>query len=1240
MSNTWVCMLLRKDHHCARHLVLNVSSWLFRILPDVWRTIIASRLFARGLSVSVRTGRSLTFLFIYALAMLAVAAPVAAQSDSEKVDTYKALDLAAAKVRKLVVDSVLVKDVLGLDIDDKSKPTVVKLPAPKLERVSKDIAKATYSKEGADFVVTLKRQFPSQVRDTASEKTDGFIRMGTGTVLGFPVDLRMKMPTTSGQPAHTQAITHKLGFEVTVEVQHNPTSKSSKPDSNSKKSNPVIPGDAEADVGSGVGGAFVGGLGDGLGDAFFVMLMPPLTAGLVVEFHKALDFGASDEEEDLECPKSLTLSGTTFALNPRKFTRSSISHDGDWRIIRCGYADPKYDDSEIVDVEITLKWLTRDIRTSPLGSSDAETFCGGRIAPSVPAARDVREVYERVLSWTYEHTAKTIRVTMELKSEHFSQLFERKYDYLFNRTDRDKLDHVSRFLNVLEFPLEITRILQWGNDLWVYPQVPDKDVEELSQKFIALPQNAVSCAPYLPKPSDFKKCAEQVSNAEAKGFSSGVVGVLAGRFRKITIKGCRGEFEARRGALLFLGDHVVTGPKGRARIIFNDRIDAIKSGPSVMNIGPNSDVLIKEMYRRYKTRVGKVLGKEPDNIVEALYGNVLLFFRGPPGSKWSFRVEAGVAICGIRGSEGMVSYNPDKEHVTAYLNEGHMDVTGASGQATELIPGKYVELERGSVGQTRAFTPANWTELTSNIRIKKADTERTRVAEAVPVPAVPENTNDTTIKNDSVDSPAVDQTKKIETDPSNTGNGPINSTDKSAEKNDDAKTSVQPSAEIRDSDKNFESKSSEIELEFWRAVKDSKDPAELEAYLEQFPSGKFTPLARIRLKKMSGGKAGSVRTGKSAVVSDPAKSGEIELIVKLGQFGGPDQLVKRGWLGVRIQDVGHTLANAFTLKNSEGSLIAGVNPDSPAEKAGLRAGDIILSLDGNSVADSKALAKMVGAYVPGTEIRMLIWRIGADRNEVVASIRDSANSGNADAMYLLGSWYDEPEGFIVGKNLGISKDSFEAARWYRKAAENGHALAMNNLGNAYKSGEGVPKDYQKAIYWYKKAAEKDRSAAMLNLGYVYQAGGVGLSKDLNEAVFWFRKAADKGNAFAMNELGLLYENDEGSRQDITQAIKWYRKSAEQNFTGAIFNIARLHDAGKGLEKDPRQAAELIVKLLKRKHYRSMDIMKNGAKDWSPAFRRELQRLMKNEGVYDGVIDGKFGFATERAVMDLYSKGGK
>jgi len=79
-----------------------------------------------------------------------------------------------------------------------------------------------------------------------------------------------------------------------------------------------------------------------------------------------------------------------------------------------------------------------------------------------------------------------------------------------------------------------------------------------------------------------------------------------------------------------------------------------------------------------------------------------------------------------------------------------------------------------------------------------------------------------------------------------------------------------------------------------------------------------------------------------------------------------DGKVSRAWLGVLIQDVNRDLAESFDLDRPHGALVSRVMPDSPAEKAGLKAGDIIMAFNGKTIEHSSELPYLVGQLKVGT----------------------------------------------------------------------------------------------------------------------------------------------------------------------------------------------------------------------------------------------------------------------------------
>jgi len=94
--------------------------------------------------------------------------------------------------------------------------------------------------------------------------------------------------------------------------------------------------------------------------------------------------------------------------------------------------------------------------------------------------------------------------------------------------------------------------------------------------------------------------------------------------------------------------------------------------------------------------------------------------------------------------------------------------------------------------------------------------------------------------------------------------------------------------------------------------------------------------------------------------------------------------VVRGQLGVVIQDVNQSLAQSFGLPRPEGALVSSVSKDSPAARAGLEPGDVILSLNGQEIAGSSDLPPRVAALKPGTTAKLEVFR---DHHERVVEVR-------------------------------------------------------------------------------------------------------------------------------------------------------------------------------------------------------------------------------------------------------------
>lgn len=87
-------------------------------------------------------------------------------------------------------------------------------------------------------------------------------------------------------------------------------------------------------------------------------------------------------------------------------------------------------------------------------------------------------------------------------------------------------------------------------------------------------------------------------------------------------------------------------------------------------------------------------------------------------------------------------------------------------------------------------------------------------------------------------------------------------------------------------------------------------------------------------------------------------------------------IVDRGWLGVAVQDVDPGLARVLAYKGTAGAVVANVASDSPAERAGVRQGDIVTEFDGKPVKDARALAEEVASVHPDTPATVELFRAG------------------------------------------------------------------------------------------------------------------------------------------------------------------------------------------------------------------------------------------------------------------------
>jgi serine protease Do len=159
-----------------------------------------------------------------------------------------------------------------------------------------------------------------------------------------------------------------------------------------------------------------------------------------------------------------------------------------------------------------------------------------------------------------------------------------------------------------------------------------------------------------------------------------------------------------------------------------------------------------------------------------------------------------------------------------------------------------------------------------------------------------------------------------------------------------------------------------------------------------------------------------------------------------------DGRVTRGWLGVTIQDVDKNLAESFGLERPRGALVAQLAEDGPADKAGLQAGDVIISFDGNDIPTSSDLPHVVGLIPPGTTVPVEIVR---DKKREKLQVKVGGLDAD-DSFALTAGGVEEGRGGRLGLVIeAVSPEALE--RW----GINGGVVVREVVPSSVAAGAGV-----------------------------------------------------------------------------------------------------------------------------------------------------------------------------------------
>ncbi|CAN4273237.1 DegQ Trypsin-like serine proteases, typically periplasmic, contain C-terminal PDZ domain [Methylophilaceae bacterium] len=155
--------------------------------------------------------------------------------------------------------------------------------------------------------------------------------------------------------------------------------------------------------------------------------------------------------------------------------------------------------------------------------------------------------------------------------------------------------------------------------------------------------------------------------------------------------------------------------------------------------------------------------------------------------------------------------------------------------------------------------------------------------------------------------------------------------------------------------------------------------------------------------------------------------------------------ITRGWLGIAIQEITKELAESFSMKNTNGALVAGVEKNGPADKGGLEAGDVITKFDGKAIGVSADLPRAVGATKPGKIAAVEILRKGSAKTLNIG-VGEMPSDGSETAAPS-----SKPNGKVEANKIGLTLKELTVQQKKKLNGKNG-LLVVESVGAAAQAG--------------------------------------------------------------------------------------------------------------------------------------------------------------------------------------------
>jgi hypothetical protein len=346
----------------------------------------------------------------------------------------------------------------------------------------------------------------------------------------------------------------------------------------------------------------------------------------------------------------------------------------------------------------------------------------------------------------------------------------------------------------------------------------------------------------------------------------------------------------------------------------------------------------------------------------------------------------------------------------------------------------------------------------------------------------------------------------------------------------------------------------------WPFVKDTNSVAVLDDFIARYGDTIYAALARERRDELKKKEVANL-----AAPAQPAASKDSAPKPALAppepQEAASPANPGRAWLGVQTQQVTNEFAATLGIRPPRGALIAWINDDAPAKRAGLQPGDVILKIDGRDINEMRDLPRVVGDTPAGKEVEVVFVRNRKEESRTIKlALRPPIPSAPSDVSEcdLLAASRNDTTRPVGIAGIGINEiDAVRAVPACRAtlALRPSDPRATFQLARALQRAGGPDADAE-AVNLYRKAADAGHTVAMVDLGHLYRDGR-GVRLDEAEAVRLYRQAAEAGDALGMADLGRMYEAGRGVGRDVAEAVRWYRKAAEAGNDYAIEALRRL-----------------------------------------------------------------------------------